>query len=107
MYLIPLFLYLVYPSLFRAEEYTFWQCGIGSVSKVDSPSCTCGISRVVSQPANSNTAVPIFPGEYLSEAACNAQCKRGPEDKCWVCVEQYSGFPGGGATYFCQVSLMI
>ena len=51
-----------FPLSYRPEIYTFWECGIGSVSKVDSPSCTCGISRVVSQPANSNTAVPIYPG---------------------------------------------
>ena len=78
---IFLYFYILYPSLFRAEEYTFWKCGIGSKDSETNPSCNCGISRTVIQPPNSPTAVAIYPGEYLSEAACNAQCKRGPEEK--------------------------
>lgn len=76
--------------------YTFWKCGLGSKD-----GCTCGIRRVVH--ARPNELVGINIGEYLSENACNAQCKREPEDKCWVCVEEFHGpWPNPAWSYhFC------
>ena len=77
--------------------YTFWKCGLGSKG-----GCTCGISRVVH--ARPNAMVEIREGEHLSQNACNAQCKRGEEDKCWVCVEEFYGpWPNPQWAYhFCQ-----
>lgn len=76
--------------------YTFWKCGLGSKD-----GCTCGIRRVVH--ARPNELVGINIGEYLSENACNAQCAREAEDKCWVCVEEFHGWPNPAWSYhFCQ-----
>lgn len=76
--------------------YTFWKCGLGSKD-----GCTCGIRRVVH--ARPNELVGINIGEYLSENACNAQCAREAEDKCWVCVEEFAGPPNPAWSYhFCQ-----
>ena len=77
--------------------YTFWECGFG-----DKGGCTCGISRVVG-PVPHDQAVAIGIGEYLSEGACNAQCARGPDDKCWDCVATQSWPPGPTyTTYQCM-----
>ena len=77
--------------------YTFWKCGLGSKD-----GCTCGIRRVVHAPHNEMVGMNI--GEYLSENACNAQCAREAEDKCWVCVEEFYGpWPNPQWAYhFCQ-----
>jgi len=74
--------------------YTFWKCGLGSKD-----GCTCGVSRVVT--AGPDEMTEIKQGEYLSENACNAQCKREPEDICWVCVEEFHGpWPNPGKCVF-------
>jgi len=77
--------------------YTFWKCGLGSKD-----GCTCGVSRIVSVDPGEMTE--IKQGEYLSENACNAQCAREAEDRCWVCVEEFQGpWPSPAwAHYFCQ-----
>ena len=63
--------------------------------------CTCGVSRIVT--AMHYEMVEIKEGEYSSENACNAQCKRESEDKCWVCVEEFHGWPNPAWSYhFCQ-----
>ena len=79
----------LYPPSAKAMDlppvtYTFWKCGLGSKD-----GCTCGISRVVT--VDPDEIVGINIGEYLSQNACNAQCKRRAEDKCWVCVEELHG----------------
>ena len=79
----------LYPPSAKSRDlppvtYTFWKCGLGSKD-----GCTCGISRVVTVDPDEMVGINI--GEYLSQNACNAQCKREPEDKCWVCVEEFHG----------------
>ena len=73
--------------------YTFWRCGLGSKD-----GCTCGIQRQVTVPYNQVVAVEV--GEYLTENSCNAQCKQGEGNECWVCVPQYG--VQGAITYSCQ-----
>jgi len=77
--------------------YTYWKCGGGSKD-----GCTCGITKIVTVPANELVAMDF--GDYLSENSCNANCMRGNNDKCWVCdSDTYNG--GGGmfyTTYSCK-----
>ena len=84
--------------------YTFWKCGSGPLDakavygSIDG--CTCGISRVVTVPADSNQAVAMEVGESLSENGCNANCAREPDDKCWVCNSITS--ENGWSHYYCK-----
>ena len=76
--------------------WTFWKCGLGHKN-----GCTCGISRVETVPHDQMVGMDI--GEYLTEDACNVHCARDEEEKCWVCVEEFSG-PGFDpvSSYHCQ-----
>ena len=75
--------------------YTFWKCGVAIRS--DPSGCTCDIARTVTAPADQ--AVAMTTDEYLSQAACNRNCKRGAEDKCWTCASSTSG--NGYTHYWC------
>ena len=69
--------------------YTLWKCGFGLAAKAIYGSivgCKCGIPRIVTVPADSNQAVAMEVGESLSANACNANCARELDDKCWVCT---------------------
>ena len=52
---------------------------------------------MVTVPANQ--IVAIYADEYVSEAACNANCMREPGDKCWVCAST-TGWDGW-TQYYC------
>ena len=76
--------------------YTWWKCGLG-----DKGGCTCGISDIVT--AMPGEIIEWKEGAFLSEHACNAQCSRGGNNKCWVCVQSYTGPPGPMyTTYSCE-----
>jgi len=76
--------------------YTWWECGRG-----DKGGCTCGISEIVT--AGPHDIIEYKEGQYLSEHACNAQCGREADAKCWVCVESHTGPPGPVyTTYSCE-----
>ena len=70
-----------------------WSCN-SAASKVitNGNGCHCTKRTVFPLPGE---AIALGPNDYGSEASCKANCGRGPDDECWLCVETQIHIGGG------------